>query len=482
MMIDSNTEHKAYKRFRYSRKLCRDSAEGSDSIKRGNEIYLPMPTGFAYRDSIIDSNSANKEASDGLSATDFPWYHTNKAYSSYLQRAKYAELVSIARNGLVGIATNKKPTLKLPSKISYLEENIGGQGETVYDFLAELILETLTVGNAGIFVDVNVVTNKLFFNVVPCEDSIDWEEKSSDDSTTFLNIRRKTAERLGKFEKEEVIYNFVYELTKDSKPKAVLQKYKDGMEDGAPVELNLQGYAFDSIPVFPVGCQKNSFCPQTSPMKGLSEICLSIYRKDADLSNAQYMTCNPNLTITGADSEIDDEGNETGIPHIVGSQVALIIPNPDAKVFYPNTDTSALEHCRTAIQDLYSEAVMYSISLVGQEKKSAEAEGTVELRQNAHNATLVNVVYNCSSALRNALKFAARISGADENAVELVVSTDFSKKTISAQLLSALVSAWVARGLSLDTLLRNFKDAGIIPKDSSVEEEIVKIQNEVPQA
>lgn len=481
-MIDSNTEHKAYKRSRYSRKLCRNSAEGSDSIKRGNEIYLPMPTGFAYRDSTVDSNSANKDAADGLMTTDFPWYHTNKAYSSYLQRAKYPELVSIARNGLVGVATNKKPTLKLPSNISYLEENIGGQGETVYDFLAELILETLTVGNTAIFVDVNVDTNKLFFNVVPCEDSIDWEEKSSDDSATFLNIRRKTAERLGKFEKEEVIYNFVYELTKDTSPKAILQKYKDGIEDGGIIELNLQGTYFDSIPIFPVGCQKNSFCPQTSPMKGLSEICLAIYRKDADLSNAQYMTCNPNLVITGADSDIDEDGNEAGIPHIIGSQVALVISNPDAKVFYTETDTSALEHCRNAIQDLYSEAVMYSISLVGQEKKSAESENTVKLRQNAHNATLVNVVYNCASALTNAFKFAARISGADENAVSLEVSTDFAEKTISAQLLSALVSAWVARGLSLDTLLRNFKDAGIIPKESSIEEEIIKIQNEAPQA
>ena len=481
-MSSSHTENKFYRNAKYSRRMARDCVAGSDTIKRANVIYLPMPKGFNYI-SAPDSYEGIMRPATAESDTDYminsmPWFHSNEAYSSYLHRARFPELVTLARNGLVGIALQKKPVIKLPSVISYLEEQAGKDDESLIEIYAECIIEVLIAGNTSILVDIDVPKNQFFLNVVKAEVPIDWDENSNDDCLSFLNLATKKVKRSQEdiFKTDEELINYVYFMIDDT---PVLQKYINDVVDGDRVDLNLQGNKFTRIPVFPIGSLTNSMKPQPAPLAGLCEIALSIYRKDADLSNAQFMTCNPTFVISGAEGEPNEAGESNPIPHIQGSQVALILANPEAKAYYTNTDTSALDHVRTSIQDLFMEAMMYSASIVGQEKKAAEAFDTVKSRQNAQNATLINIVTNVAKAIKSSLKFCAEMHGSKE---EIIFSgnTDFAEKTISPQLLTALVQAWIARGLSLQTLLQNFKDAGILPKDSTVQDELTLIAAEPP--
>ena len=485
-MSDSLKENKLYVAAKYRRKMVRDNIKGSDSIKRANTIYLRMPTGFEIESSPdYASYSGGGNNSAQFVESDLPWYHKNAAYSSYLQRARFPEIVSLARTGLIGTAIVKMPEVELPNSINYLIENAGQSKESIYEIFVELIAEVLTAGNSALHVDVDPITNNLFINVLYAEDIIDWDISNAKDELSFVNIKRIVSERSESniFEVKNCNKNYVYKLEDEG---VIVRKYVEGIEielsdeEGKKIEkvLSRQGIAFDRIPIFPVGSQSNSILPQPAPLSGLGEIALSIYRKDADLSNAQYMTCNPNLVISGAETGVDDNGNATGIPHIIGSQTALVLPDPDAKAYYLKTDTSALDHMRESIKDLFEESVMYSISLIGKGKKSAESADAINARQNASNATLVNIVKNCGKAIRNALEFCA--NNYSQSGVKFEPNLDFADMSLSPQMITSLTQIWMARGLSLNTLLEILRDAGLLPDKFDVDEELTKINEEPP--
>jgi hypothetical protein len=488
--------NKLYQDATYTRKMCRDSVKGSPAIKRNNLLYLPMPKGYDLSTTspsitMLSNRITNEEKSLLINA---PWYHTNPAYMAYLQRARYPEFVSVARNGLVGIATKQKPEIKLPSSIKYLEEDAGRNKESLLTLFAQLIAEALVMGNVFPMLNVNSDDNTFFIEVVKAEEAIDWDESEQGDGVTFFNIMRGVEERdaSDKFKKIKCNYNYVFH--KEDK-KVVFEEYKDGEKTITPNAkiINMQGRNFTRVPIFPIGAIENVCEPQTPPLNGLGEICLAIYRKDADLSNAQYMTCNPNLVITGVSESApkvgysDDPNNELdpeyateggAVPVVAGSQIAMQFSNENAKVFYTETDTSALDHMLKAIDKLFHEAAIYSLSLTGKDTGDKEAEGTVKMRQGFQSATLISVVKNVTEQLTNLLKYAAEIEGSSPDQVKFNVNFDFSDKTISAEFFKALIQLFVARGLSVETMLEAAVAAGVPIK--SVQEELGRINDLEP--
>ena len=485
--------NKLYQDAIYQRKLCRDSSNGSSVMKRNNILYLPMPVGYLHYplSPNVSGYAPNATPENREFIQSAPWYHQNKAYSAYLQRARYPEFVSVARNGLVGIATKQDPVIKLPRQIEYLISDAGKNKEGILTVFAQLIAETLLSGNVFPVLNINTNDNLFYIDIITAEEAIDWDESEAGDGVTFFNIMRAVDERspTNQFLKERVIYNYV--LRKIDK-EVNFTVYKNGVEESNAKNIAMQGRNFNRVPVFPIGATENKCKPQMAPLNGLAEICLSIYRKDADLSNAQYMTCNPNLVITGVsegapNTGYDDQSGELDaefageggvVPVVAGSQVAMQFSNPDAKVFYTKTDTSALDHVLQAIKDLFQEAAIYSLSLTSDKSSNQEAEGTVKMRQGFQSATLISVVKNVTEQLRNLLKFAAEVEGASPDSVEFEVNFDFSDKTISVEFFKALIQLFVARGLSLETLLGAAQQAGVHIED--IAQELGKINNQEP--
>lgn len=502
-MSSVQTKNKHYEDAAYQRKLARDSIGGSPAIKRNNVLYLPMPKGYEMwvesPNYTGSANLSNQSRDAEFSIINAPWYHKNAAYMAYLQRARYPEFVTVARNGLIGIATKQTIEFKLPSVIDYLIEDAGRNKESLILVLTKLIAETLSQGNVFPILDVNPNDNTFFIDIVTAEDAIDWDESEGGDGVKYFNVQRNVEERAAenKFLKKTCIYNYVW--VEENKT-VVFEEYKDGIKVektndlGTVVErvLNIQGKKFTRVPVFPIGAIENVCKPQTAPLNGLAEICLAIFRKDADLSNAQYMTCNPNLVITGVETDAPNQGYDQAgeldpeyahtsgmIPVVAGSQVAMQFSNKDAKVFYTKTDTSALDHMLKAIENLFYEAAIYSLSLTGKDTGSKEAEGTVKMRQGFQSATLITVVKNCVIQLTNLLRYAAEIEGANPDEVEININYDFSDKTITADFFKALITLFSANGISLETILNAAIQAGV--EISDVNEEMKKIQNAEPK-
>lgn len=479
-----SNKKKSYRKNVYNRKMARDCVEGANAIKRANTLYLPMPNGFNY---LPDDRPAPQQPRDNetFSEYDAPWFHSNPAYSAFLQRARFPEIVSLALHGLVGTATRKDPEIKLPPAISYMEEDAGKNGESLCRVFATMIYECLIAGNCFPLLDVHQKTNKLFIDVIPAEEFVDWEESIYGDGLTFANIEINSTVRskIDKFVSEEKTYNFVFSHAEDGAA-VVVEKYCDGVIESPAEEITIQGKSFERIPLFPVGSVENCSKPQPALILGLCEIALDIYRTDADIKNARHLTCNPTMVITGAEDTSDPETGESsgGVPMLAGSQVALMLGDPNAKVFYPNTDTSALEHVGKTIQDFYVEATMYSSSIVSSAPSTkVEAFETVQLKEVAKNASLISVVNNVSEQMVRILQYAAELSGASPDAVEFTPYTDFADGRISKELLDSLVDIWKNRGLSLISLLEILKGANLLPKNKTVEQLITEINTEAPR-
>lgn len=484
-----STEHKLYSERKYERRVIRDCVAGPTKIKIGQDLYLPIPDGMLI-DTTQQTRNFNK-LNDSLKSNELPYNHSNKPYQAYLQRARFPEITGFTLRGLNGTATRKPIEVKnLSNRLSHLEEDATADGMSLQELFSYCVSEVLQGGNVALVVDIDPDENKVYFVPYDAESIINW--RFQEGSTTELAmVALKTIEdSLGdnKFQVEEVPVVLVYdwdfeEGNKDTlKVKQTRYVNDNEPEDDAEVFPSLQGNQFEKIPVSFIGAIENTPIPQTSPLSGVAEICISIYRKDADLSHAQYMTCNPNLVISGVDAQNPnlegDEGEGTkqsGIPNIVGSTVALILEDPQAKAYYTNTDTSALDHVEKSIENLKEEALMLGASLVGTAKKAAEKVETMKLRQSAQGATLIDVVRNVTKGINDALAIADQITGGSGS--EIYASTEFAERQLSPEMINALGNAVLREGISRKTFLMNMKDAGFL-FEQDIEDEIKQIIQE----
>lgn len=461
-MADKVKRKKIVSNYEYSWYQIRDCVEGSNAVKRQQEIYLPMPSGMiGLSDSVSNLQQENNQSGRNLSLTSMPWYHPNPAYRAYLHRARFPDICSPILRGIVGVATKMPPEIDFPSAISNMESVATVCGKDIESVYSYSINEVMQTGKFCYAVDV-VESGELAIVLYSSERNVDWNYETIGGKRVLS--RCTFIEQYGDEENEEK--SIEYRLENGI---AVAQKYINGKEDGDEIVLQYKGKTLDSLPIFFANCTDNTADINIIPMLGVSDIALTIYRKDADLSQAQYMTCNPTLFIYGV--------SEDQAPQLIGSTVTVTISNPQAKAEYPATDTSALDHVKQQILDLYQEAISMGAQILGIGSKGAESGEALSIREAASGATLVGVVQNISSAINNALIFAAKWAGVEQEEI-FKANKDFASKSLTSQEMTALVSSWVQRAISHDSLLNKFRDAGYVDPDTTNKQEKNKIKKE----
>lgn len=462
-MADAVKRKNEYHDFVYNWVQIRDCVKGSNFVKRKQEMYLPMPSGMQninVAPSTSQPNSLRSNSELHLSMSQMPWYHSNPAYRAYLQRARFPDIAGTVLRGMVGMVTKVEPEIKLNGSISNLEDMATVCGKSLEEAYGYSIGEVLQTGKLCYVLDVN---SKSEFRIAlySAERNTDWEYEVIDGEKILT--RCTFVETYSSDDTEEVAIE--YKIVDGI---AQFQRMKNGKPDGEEEVIMYRGRVIRRLPIFFAGSTNNEADIDIIPLMGISDIALTIYRKDADLAQAQYMTCNPTLFIFGI--------NEDSTPKIIGSTVTVTISNPNAKAEYPRTDTSALDHMQSTIKDLFDEAIASGAQILGVGKKAAESGEALSLREASNAATLVTVVELVSKAIRDVLEFAADWSGSGE--VVFQQWDDFAETDMTAQETTALVSAWFQGAISHDTLLDNLRDVNVVASDVTNEEERKKIASE----
>lgn len=466
-MADAITPCHAYNLKRYTWRQVDDCVLGSVAIKQAGEVYLPMPSGMRAvpvenaTTTTAKTVSGNKQ---DYQSVYMPWYHPNPAYRAYLQRARFPDIAANTLRGLIGIATRNNPEVKLPANLEYLLDVATPCGKNLFELYAYCIAEVIKTGKISLVLDVSDDGN-LYIVPYCASANINWQYTAVNGKKMQVKCTFEESETDADGDEELVHFHYYY---KDSK--AYVQKYVDGDEFGPAVDISYKGKTIAELPIIHIGSVTNTAEPDLVPMLGMSDIALELYRDSADASHARYLTCNPTLFISGIDAE--------EVPKVIGSTVIVGLSNPAAKAYYPNTDTSALEHIRNHIKDLFDEAVSYGGHFLGQQYK-AESGEALKIRQSSNGATLVHIVNQVAKGIKDILQLAVNWSSGSAE-IEFEASTEFAEVTLSAQDVTALVSSWVQGGISHDTLLDNLRYAGIVDADKTNEDEIADIETSKP--
>ena len=438
----------------FQTKQMRDTVAGSNAVKNEGELYLPMPGAW---NEIKERGTVPQEAI--RNAPDYlPWTHQNPAYRAYIQRARFPDITANALRMCVGIATLKEPELNLPSPLSYLENITTSTFDSLHELYVFVLSEILIAGKVALVVDFDIARQQFYIAPYTREHFVNYKE-GFDGSRKIIYS--------ASFEESP---DNVLEYTYNDEGKVVSKKYKEGeLEEEIP--LAFRGVNYPSIPVFYSGAFDNSPRTNTPPLLGISDIAISIYQTDADLRQAQFMTCNPTLFVFGVD--------QADTPTVIGSQVIVGIRNPNGRAEYPRTDTSALEHIRNNKNDMMQEAAGYGAALISSPSK--EAAEALSIRQANRGASLVNAASMAGKAINDAIAFIAEIMGIKQDEAFFDPNVEFAEMVMTSQDLTALVSAWMSGAITHDILLDNLRDAGWIDSDGDTNEQIKdKVEKEKP--
>lgn len=472
--------HPQYDNNEYQWRQMRDTIAGSSAVKRSGSLYLPIPAAMidanAKRASISQTSGTTNGALDKDLFARAPWNHNNKFYSDYLQRARFPDITSLSLRALLGIATKKKPVIELPSTLKYLENNATPEGWTLEQLYVFLVAELLSVGRAELLVDVRGDGNITFVPYV-AESFTNWKEGVLDgEKINMLSVLNETDDVEDEFDHttEQSNNYLVLRLEKDENDKIAYscQKYKDGapIEDGK-IFPNYSGRKLDRIPLVVGNATNTSMNVSMSPLIGISDVAVSIYQKDADMSQSEYLSCNPWLVFIGIDA--DDA------PKSVGSQLAYVIENADGDAKYVEPTASSLNHMQNRIEKLFEEGLKYGVALLsnGSAKESTE---TYRMRQESQGATLRGIVKNAQEMIIDSIDFAIKWTGPSSKEYRFEPNMEFSEHRLQPNELKELLNALIENTISYETFFENLQSGGIISEDKDYQDELDQIANNPP--
>jgi hypothetical protein len=117
--------------------------------------------------------------------------------------------------------------------------------------------------------------------------------------------------------------------------------------------------------------------------------------------------------------------------------------------------------------------------MLAPEKAGVEAANTLSMRHNGEDSVLAGIAKLVATGLTEVLTFMAEWAGI-AGTVEYKLNTDYLPKGMSAQDLTALMSAWQQGGISYQTLFSNLQRSEIIAADATPEDEQAAINTEGP--
>lgn len=441
----------------YKWQLIRDSLEGEVAIKNKNELYLPMPSAML----MAGASASSTQNTYGIRTPD---YHTNAPYAAYKSRARFPEYTDATLRGIIGlILRNPSAYENIPGSI---EKVATKDGQTLADLEIHLAAETMALGRIGLLADIDEADNTIKLVPYATETILNWRTKGNEENIEITSLLLEDdSEKENFWEPDSGIVKHLLLIINDD------GYYEIGhYENGKLVESRvpeIYGKRLTKIPFVAIGTTDLTPDIDSAPLWPLANLSKNIYQCTADLRNAQFMSCNPMLTISGITKE--------QVPTAIGSSVALILEEYTSKAYYPKTDTSALDHVRMYIRDLQSEAIRMGANLLGTESTQAESGEAIRLRQSMSAATVASVVATVGKGLTRALQFVAEwLSKSEEPLVK--VNTEFSSFQMTANEQIALVQTWQAGVMSTETALENFRRAGMLQDGETPEDEIKRIQ------
>ena len=451
--------------------LAEDSYDGEKAIKTKTTTYLPATSG-------------QREDGQGKRLTK-----GQAAYDAYILRAHYPDIFSDAVDAIIGIMHRKPPTIELPDSMAELETNATLLGESLELVLRAINTQQWLTGRLGLLADIRTDTDNpmpvlLMYGAKAIRN---WDDTSvlNDDLDARLVVLdesgyamesdltwvHKNRYRLlglagdnGQLDYSGVYGTYLFEET-------------DSAVTGVQLEVpNFMGSTLDNaIPFSFINACDLSPTPGNPPLIGLANLCLTIYRGEADYRQNLFMQGQDTLVTVGGVSGIDgDEDLRTGAGARIDCQLG-----GDAK--YIGVSSQGLPEQRTALENDYKRAINKSGQVLNDSSGGAESGEALRIRVAARTATLPLVAKTGAAGLERVLKIIAKWQGADPDQVVVKPNLEFTEADLNGQTLVQILQAkGLGAPISYKSIHSYMAEQGFTRK--TFDEESEEIAEEAPGA
>jgi len=435
---DPSLEHPQYQAQKIDWDRVRDAVQSESVIKSKGEKYLPRPAGMTG---------------------EFA-----EAYDAYLERAHYPQISAYALQGALGVIITKLPEFNVPPQLEYILTEATKDGSTIQQLFMDIVVEILLTSKCPLMVDISPETNQFKFVRYSAESFINWkEEVIKSEKNMVLGVLKEQVPNTDDIFSHDSV-NVYRVLTLDDDGHYVAKLFTDAGTEivEAFTKPTYMGKTIDELPLFIAGSINNSTDSQPIPLLSVANCSIQIYRKEADLANSEYLSCNPTLCMVGA-------SNDDDLPNVVGSSVMIVLPDPQARIFYTVTDTAALQHVKTHIDDLYEEAIRHGVAILDT-RKGVEAAEALRIRQATQSASIYSMYLSALNALKGGLQLMCKWGGFDPELVQIDAPSALTYGIPDSNVIREIIEGFGQNVIPLSAVHRYLVGSGLLAQTISIEE------------
>ncbi|QMV29686.1 portal protein [Vibrio phage vB_VnaS-AQKL99] len=454
--------------------LCRDSYDGERAIKARRDKYLPPTSGM-----VLDGFGKDNQLGE-------------KAYLAMLTRAYYPEIYEEAVESAIGVMHRKEATIELPTSMENLMERATSDGEDLQMLLRRINFEQLVSGRLGIMGDLRVNSKGITEPIVVIyrdRSVYNWDDRNRDDANSGLrmvaldesgyelqqDMQWKWVDRSRILALIDPATNQMVDFNEDGTlPENAICGFLEveGDEDFVGKEftpINAQGTPSNNVLFSFVNTKDLSSEPDKPPLEGLANLCLAIYRGEADFRQQLFMQGQDTLVRIGVQDP--DAVVRTG------AGTCIDVPlNGDAK--YIGVSGQGLSEQAKNLEKDYNRAEAKTAKLMN--TNAAESGDALNIRVAAQTATLPQIAKTGAAALQTVLRQLAVMLGENPEKVVVKPNLEFADKPVDAPTLLSLVQSKAQGAPISDKSIHEYmQENGFTSLD--YEAELAEIANEEPR-
>lgn len=422
-------KHPAYTMFSVDWTLMRDSYRGERQVKKKGTTYLPYTS-----TQIADGVNSNNDLG-------------SKAYAAYKLRARYPNYIRQAVQIALGMLHSQPGEIKLPAGM----ENIrSSRGETMDQLLLRINKEQLLMGRVGVMADLPKGAppdkDMPYLALYTAERIINWDDgeieelvpqklnilvldETEETRTDVFSWERREKYRvlmLGDDEENEAtgVYRFAVFTDEDSKL---------SYSESALKTAGYKGRTLNYIPFWFINAVDHVTEPEDPPLLDLANLCMTIYRGEADYRQNLFMQGQDTFVTIGAGFDEDDTVR-------TGAGQRIDLP-AGATAEYVGVTSDGLEEQRTALTNDKSLAGAMGAQSIDSTSRERESGKSLNIRLAARTADLNQIAIAGAAGLENALKGVAEWMGLNPDEVQVIPNMEFGDAPITGQMMVDMAAA-----------------------------------------
>lgn len=404
-------------------------------------------------------------------------------YDSYKGRTPITMYAQRANKAMCGMIGRKEPVIKGAEGNEDLIESIDSKGHDLVTYISILLNNYFTSGRGGTLVDVPRVEGQI--TVAQAEQMgirprfyyykemniINWRTELIDNvETLVLVVLQETVNDVkDEFTWDEQEQYRVLELVGDGNTRVYRQRiYNHEEEMIAETTPRMQGRFMDYIPfVFHGGVDVIQ-----PPLNQVVDLNLHHYQLSADETWGLRMAALPTPYFFGEDPQDPNFPNYVGPGRVIGSE------DVNAKAGFREFSGAGLKAVADKLVKMAEDIEKMSIQMATDSLNATATGSNIDYASST--SSLAGITVFLSNELTHALQIAVEWQGRETKDVAVELNKDFMPAGMDANMLGALLKAYMSGTITYETYYNNLARGEITDPHKDAQEELDQIEEALP--